>query len=174
MAAPAPLKRPPTADYLKSAKKPIEKTHVIYHDDETVEAFEAAQIKFNTAEIIYTDEPEKLAAAKAALEAARQAVVENSTELKLRGIGRKVYSDHPPTDEQKAKVEKDTNGQGTADWNPDTFIPALLSLTVYEPKFTAEEWAGIIEDWTDGELTDLYQKALVCNMGRRTDVLGKD
>ena len=176
MAAPAPLKRPKTADHLMSAKKPIERKHTVYHDDDSLEAFKQADINFGAAKLLYAEDAPEYIEAKTLLDEARAELEANTTVIHLRGIGRKAWAElkmaHPPTDEQNAEIERQVPG-AKADWNPDTFIPALIALSSVDPVFTLEQAQEIANTWTDGELTDLYAKCLECNQGRREDVLGK-
>lgn len=183
--APAATKRKQPTDHLRSQKKPIERKHTVYNDDDAIEAYEAAKIAFGAAEILYTDFPEesekgqKLITAKAELDEALAALEATMWTIKMRSIGRKRYSalkgEHLPTLEQIAEFQRITGSTGEPEWNPDTFIPVLLAECVYEPDdMTVEEWTTITEDWNDYEVSELFGKAIACNTGRRTDALGKD
>lgn len=70
-----------------------------------------------------------------------------------------LVGEHQPTPEQLAK-------ESTAQVNPDTFPPALLSAVCREPKLSAEQWAQIFtsDNYSAGELTALYWQAQgLCN-----------
>ena len=78
---------------------------------------------------------------------------EQELTVKVRAIGQRAYDallgEHPPTKKQK------DNGDS---YNIETFCPALISLSLVEPRITFEEaselWAS--EAWSRGELTGLF------------------
>lgn len=81
----------------------------------------------------------------------------------LKAIGSKAYDDlvakHPPTREQKAEG---------ANYNPDTFGPALISACSHEPHMTPNEASEIwnSDDWSRGEVMELFVAAVeVCSKG---------
>jgi len=83
--------------------------------------------------------------------------------MTLKAIGSKDYDDlvakHPPTREQK------TDG---ANYNPDSFGPALISACSFEPHLTPNEAREIwdSEDWSRGEIMELFVAAVeVCSKG---------
>ena len=81
----------------------------------------------------------------------------------LKAVGSKAYDDlvakHPPTSEQK---------KDNAQYNPDTFGPALISACSFEPRLTPNEATEIwtSEDWSRGEIMELFVAAVeVCSKG---------
>jgi hypothetical protein len=82
-------------------------------------------------------------------------------DIKLKAIGSDEYdelvSKHKPTAKQKA--------EGRA-YNPDTFIPALLSASLEEPSLTPEQVKQIFESgaWSTGELNTLVGEAINLNL----------
>lgn len=81
----------------------------------------------------------------------------------LKAIGSKAYDDliakHPPTTEQK---------KDSAQYNADTFGPALISACSFEPRMTPNEASEIwtSEDWSRGEVMELFVAAIeVCSKG---------
>lgn len=167
--------RPVTADHLVSLKKPLTATLRVYHDDDVIAAFQEAEVDYKANASIYGEDEESTVDKKKVYQKARAELEKHSTLLKLTGIGRKRYNDlknlHPATDEQDAEVFKKT-GQH-ADWNPETFMPALMVETITEPQFTIEQATSVLENWSEGEVNDLYIALIQVNQGRRHDVLGK-
>lgn len=166
---------PATADHLMSRKRPLEKKTNIYHNDEVVEAFQVANQALEISKLVDEAGSPERTAAQSAFDAAKADLDAETTVLKLRSLGRKRFdamkTEHPPTaknDEEAMKV----TGQ-KAHYNIDTFIPALLHETIYEPKFTLEQTTQMCEDWTEGEISKLYSLALSVNTESRDDVLGK-
>jgi hypothetical protein len=81
----------------------------------------------------------------------------------LKAIGAKAYDDlmakHPPTGPQKLE---------NAQYNPDTFGPALISACSFEPRLTPNEAKEIwdSEDWSRGEIMELFVGCIdVCSKG---------
>jgi hypothetical protein len=64
---------------------------------------------------------------------------------------------HPPTEEQKA--------QG-AEWNPNTFQPALIAACAEEAGMTEQEWAEELASgrWSTAERNALFGAALEVNL----------
>lgn len=56
---------------------------------------------------------------------------------------RELLDDHPPV-------------KDGADWNPDTFPPALIAACVVDPEMTVEQAAQIWEEWEAGEMGRLF------------------
>lgn len=87
-----------------------------------------------------------------------------------RDPGRKKYErlieSHKPTDPQRKDWAEsgELRRQGPLQWNPDTFVAALLSLVFIEPTMTIEEADQICDEWGNGEILKLFNTALfVCN-----------
>lgn len=71
----------------------------------------------------------------------------------------KLVSDHPPKPKEKALG---------AQYDADTFGPALISAVSVIPELTVDDAAEIYhsEDWSAGEVMTLFMNALkVCNQG---------
>ncbi len=70
---------------------------------------------------------------------------------------------HAPSEEFSKQYEKE-NGV-PAEFNPDTFAPALISACACEPKMTVDEVKGLVSDygWSPTEYGMLYQGALTVN-----------
>lgn len=88
-------------------------------------------------------------------------------EFVFAGIGRRAYTDlrlkHPPTDEQKSEAEE----QGlTAEFNSDTFPPALLAASCVEPTGTSLDWwARKYDEWTVGQVSRIWSACLAAQVG---------
>ncbi|MEP7036245.1 MAG: hypothetical protein ABI934_11710 [Actinomycetota bacterium] len=83
--------------------------------------------------------------------------------MKYQAIPSKAYdklvSENPPTPKEK---------QLGAQYNPDTFAPALISAVSLEPRLSIEQAAEIYDspEWSGGEVASLFMNALrVCNAG---------
>lgn len=75
----------------------------------------------------------------------------------------KLVTKHPPTLEQKAE---------SANYNQNTFAPALLAVCVVEPEASAAEWDKIWngKNWSRGEIGDLFFACMgLCNSGLELD-----
>lgn len=90
--------------------------------------------------------------------------IEEPLEFYFEALGGRKFDDlvteHPPTTEQRL------NG---ADWNPDTFVPALLARVSVDPRMTEPEWRDEVcrsDDWSPGEVQDLFGRAMrLCGKG---------
>ncbi len=78
----------------------------------------------------------------------------------FRAIGSKAYDDllgsHPPS-----KRDKEIGGV----WNSDTFPPSLIAACAVEPEISEEAAKEIFasEDWSRGELMDMFMKVVTLN-----------
>ena len=81
----------------------------------------------------------------------------------FRDPGRKPFDElaiaHPPTVEQKKRVAD--LGGGILEFNIDTFPPALLALTAWEPKMTLQQAETIFDEWGSGDAETLFAAALL-------------
>ena len=85
---------------------------------------------------------------------------EQELTVKVRAIGQRAYDallgEHPPTKKQK------DNGDS---YNVETFCPALIALSLVEPKITFDEatelWVS--ETWSRGELSGLFFSCVEVN-----------
>jgi len=81
--------------------------------------------------------------------------------IKLKALPSEEYDDlitqHPPTDKDKKEG---------AQWNPDTFAPALMARTFVEPVLdlagARKLWKA--ETWSSGELIDLFNSCVRINL----------
>jgi len=82
-------------------------------------------------------------------------------DIKLKAIGSEEYdllvAKHKPTPKQKNEGRQ---------YNPDTFIPALLSACLEEPQLTAAQVDQIFKSgaWSTGELNTLVGEAINLNL----------
>jgi hypothetical protein len=70
----------------------------------------------------------------------------------------KLVDSCPPTDHDK-KVAKEA-GQGQPGWNPEAFVPGLLSLAAIKPKLTLDNALAIYNEWGRGDVEALFNAAL--------------
>lgn len=70
-----------------------------------------------------------------------------TVDFKLRALPRSEYramlDDHPPVD-------------SGAEWNPDTFCPALIAACCVDPVMTGEQATQIWNEWEAGEVGRLF------------------
>lgn len=68
-----------------------------------------------------------------------------------------LIDEHPPTKEQKAEG---------AQWNPETFQPALIAACAQDAGMTAEQWAHELTSgrWSTAERNELFGKCLEVNL----------
>jgi hypothetical protein len=173
-----------TFDHLR--KKPIEQRVTVYLDDEPIEALSEAREELAAAQAIAdamydrrlalaraanppaselmtieggldAERAASTADARAAVDAAEQAVRESAQLFVFRSPGRKAFEDliaeHPPTDDDHDDARKTTGRpEALARWHSDTFTPALLAATCVDPKLTVDEAQAIYDEWTDAEV----------------------
>lgn len=68
-------------------------------------------------------------------------------ELTFRALPRKEY---------RLLLEAHPGAEDDADWNPDTFPPALIAASLVEPEFTVEQATRLWEEWEDAEAVRLF------------------
>lgn len=127
------------------------------------EALQAADSLLKTAHLLKDDE--RVAAAETALAEARDAFEACWQPITLWAIGGRLsdlIAEHPPTDEQAADG---------AEWDPDTFRPALIAAAATDVGMTAEEWAAELADprWSVAERNELFSLALEPNITSTQD-----
>lgn len=97
----------------------------------------------------------------------RERAAAAEVEFVFQGIGRRAYTDlrakHPPTQEQKDEAAK----QGLeAEFNPDTFPPALMAASCIQPSgSTVKWWARKYDEWTVGQISRLWSACLAAQVG---------
>lgn len=147
-------------------KKAIQTEHFVPADDEQAAALANAEQRLQLARFAGQEVEEAEAELKAIQDDARKTGVS----FIIRGIGRVAFEElvreHPPTEDQVKDNE--------ASFNPDTFWPALCSLSVVGG-MTAEEWQAEVFDspeWGPGELRELRDKVMKVNTTTRVAQLG--
>lgn len=93
--------------------------------------------------------------------ALREEMLASNVTFVFQGLGRlreqELIDAHPPLPEQKKEIAELLV-------NPDTYIPALLHAACVEPEgMTLEDWAGIWNEWTDGQTMPLRKAAQTVN-----------
>lgn len=116
------------------------------------------------------DAAKRCAATAQAVREAEQACRDSSVDVHFRSIGRLAYSElereHPPTEEDHAKVPEGSK----APWHFDTWAPALVAAS---SELTEAEVAQIWDAWNQQEIDELFAAALQVNNARRVAELGK-
>lgn len=118
-----------------------------------------------------------LEAAKATYDAVYAEADEYLVEFVFKAVPRDVFeqllNDSPPTKEQVKRAEE--AGEDEPDWNPDTFMPALVAASMISPEITEEEAFDMFSDpnWNLAELTTLFMAALSASNQRKVVNMGK-
>jgi hypothetical protein len=162
------------------AKRPRRAVHEVILDVEVVEAHEAAVEELARAKMFATfaESTPEVAAARAQVDQLSSARAGAVAELHLLGLPRREYETlllaHPPTEEQKARDEV---------YNLESFLPELLAATLVtgptstERLFTgdgaAAEVSGLIADWNQGEVQELWRAAVAVSTQARNPALPK-
>jgi hypothetical protein len=183
MTAPA---RPMTFDRLKSQKKPATRSVRIALDNDVLDEFEEAKQERELAQMLMPADGDNAVRAKELTEAneryrrAREALQKNSVLFKFKAVGRKKYdtivNNHPPTDANRAEMEKQGGDPNDISWNPETFPQELISVSCVEPELSYDQVKEMFEsdDWSGPELMTLFNTALIVNTQNRVADLGKD
>lgn len=181
-------RRPATFDHLVGKKKPLQRTIPIVLDPELADEYEIARKDRDLLRTRLELRSDDLEVA-ARLEQAEKRVAEVEERLTdaegvvwvtFRGVGRARYDAlveaHPPSAEQQLKAKQQLGTDEKLMWNPDTFPPALIAMSLVEPQLTEVQvlklWTS--EEWNQAELANLLTTAMEVNSTRRTVELGKD
>lgn len=120
--------------------------------------------------------PKQLEQAQKELAALQKEAEENSVIFTFQDIGRKRYDDlitaNLPTKQQKEDY-KEGGGEGVLAYNPETFVPALISACAIEPEISLEEAEEICQEWSEGDIESLFFTALAACKERATVPLSK-
>lgn len=85
----------------------------------------------------------------------------HSATFTFQDIGRHEFVEllkaHRPTEETIRYYEEE--GQDRPEFEPDTFVPALLHLASYEPKITEAEADEIYTTWSEGDIENMFMAA---------------
>jgi len=91
------------------------------------------------------------------LDALKEAAIDDEVEFVFVDIGRKkfdgILDKHPPSDEIKEL-------EPAAEWDPETFPPALIAACSYEPEISEEQALEIWDEWSQAETQALFMGAL--------------
>lgn len=163
-----------TFDHLAKKKPATSVQYVPLDEDVQAELEDAAQAY---GAVRYLANDEQVAKAKAKLDAAlaKFHLPENSVRVEFKAIGRvkfdKLKGQHAPTEKQLADAEK-ANEQ--VDWNADTFMAPLISVSVTSPKMTVDQVNSLTAPeeeggyaWNEGEISALFNEALRINLAGR-------
>jgi hypothetical protein len=63
---------------------------------------------------------------------------------------------------------KQQRAQGITQFNPDTFPPAAIAASIIDPPLTEEEAEELCAEWSEGQVTRLFNAVLDVNMGDRS------
>jgi hypothetical protein len=106
------------------------------------------------------------------LDALYEQARESEVKFTFRSMGRalfeKLMADHPATAEQRAEVKKiQAESSMMLDppkWDGQTFPPAIIAASSFDPIITLEEAQAMYEDpnWSPAELLRLFECALSC------------
>ena len=147
-----------TFDEIRQLKKPNEVTVELLLDPEVNRAIEELERRHERAvrgDTRHNRTPEAPGILKK-LEKLRESLEDQKTTFVFRDPGRQKFDAlvdaFPPT----AKDKKENQYQ----WDPDAFVPALMSLCAVDPKLTDLQSAEIYNEWGRGDVEALFNAAL--------------
>lgn len=148
-------------------KKPASDEFLIASDSAQKAKLDAAKQRLSMAQI--GGDTDAMAAAESALELAKDEIRKSGVSFALVSIGRPrldaLLIEHRPTEEmQKEDADKPEEERRT--FNPKTFWPALLAVSVPDSKLTAEQWDKNVfssNAWSSAELAELRDRAFGVN-----------
>lgn len=164
-------RRIPTTTYARLQRKQrIELTEIVPLTQDAAQLYEKAKNDLSTAEML--GDQDRIAAAKDALEQVRVEIAEDLAELTFRALPSNEYKElvraHPPNQADQAENQR-IHGM-PAEFDVDTFAPALISACCVEPKMTVDEVNELVTvfGWSDAEFGRLFQLALMVNSSMRS------
>lgn len=175
--------RPRAYDHLPPKQARRGSVAILFSED-AAERLAAAE----TALVIASDEGR--AVAQAELDAARAEVEEHTVVYRFCAMGQPAYqalvTEHPPTAEQMADHRRRVEEEAAKPLgerepveapfaNPETFAPALIAASLYDPAMTLEEVRVEFSrpEWNIAEVQALYDEALRVNTTMRRVPAGK-
>jgi hypothetical protein len=174
----------PTMEEIRRLKKPNEKKVPILLDSELGSAItekhrELDKLKANSMRgnrSLADPTKKQIAALEEEIDQLEEQAEEVTVVFTFRDIGRKKYDDlvgaHKPSAEQK-KEYKENGGQGVLAYDPETFVPALISACASDPEIPLEEAEQIAEEWGEGDIEALFFGAMAACKERTSVPLSK-
>lgn len=160
----------PTSSFARlAAKERIELREIVPLTTEAASIYEKAKNALSSAEMV--GDPDRIQTARAELDQAKELVADDLAELVFHALPGSEYKQlvraHPPTVEDNEEHQK-LHGM-PAEFDADTFAPALISASCVEPKMTEAEVASLPESgWSNAEYVRLFQLALMVNQTIRS------
>lgn len=180
-----------TFEALKSRKKPrTEKVRIVL-DQEPVDAYLEAKEAYDRAQNLLMVAEAQSTPNKALVKIRKQEVTSRAqvldglkagadeavAEFVFQGVNphrvEELIEEHPPTAEQLKSAK--AKGEDPPQYNSQTFLPALVALTLKSPKLSVEQVMEIWDDddWNDVELGQLATGAMsVLQSVKKIDFLG--
>lgn len=94
--------------------------------------------------------------------------------LRGRRAFEQLIAEHPPSDDDHDDARKAIGRpEALARWHADTFTPALIAACCADPALTVEQATEMYEEWTDGEISEIFAAAIAVSQGTRQVDLGK-
>lgn len=114
----------------------------------------------------------ELAPLRATVTAARKAVADATDTYVMQAVGRRRYHSlleaHPPRDADHEKVRQHSGDpKDSAQFNADTFPPALFHACCVSHELTPAEVAAMFDEWNEAEFGALFAAAVAVNTTRR-------
>lgn len=145
---------------IRRQKKPNEVSVELLLDPELSRTIEELERRYDRQKRLdeKTNEPNKAPGILKEIENLREQVEDDKATFVFRDPGRKRFEAlveaHPPSAQQR---------KDEFNWDPEGFIPALLSETAIDPKLSSTEAKEIYDDWGRGDVEALFNAALqVC------------
>lgn len=149
---------------IKALKKPNEVSVEIILDPELTRAL--AELERRKLKTEREDQRENRAPKAPALQKEIDEILsqidDSKVEFVFRDPGRKSFETLveacPPDDAAIAEAKK--LNESLPSWDPETFVPGLISLASWIPKLTLEEAQEIYDQWGRGDVEALFNTAL--------------
>ena len=157
----------------KARKKRREVTHPIVTDYDAYLAYRTANMELTEARKNRASEA-TVKRLEQARDVAGDAQRAGTIVMRLRALPREprgseksyaqLRAEHPPRDEDHALVaESSGDANGKAQFNADTFGPALVAACLIEPQVTEAEAAEMAADMNEAEWSALFNAAILVN-----------
>jgi len=164
-----PRRIPQTTFARLARKERIEIVEIIPLTADASRLYEKAKNDLATAEMV--GDPDRIQDTRAALNETKDLIADDLAEVTFRALPGSEYKElvraHPPNEADQAEHQK-LHGV-PAEFDVETFAPALISASCVEPKMTEAEASSLPSlGWSGAEFNRLFQLALMVNSSVRS------
>lgn len=171
---PLPVGRRSAADVAGLIRRPRQSVELVL-DGELADAIDHAEQQLALALVLdeETNEPDQAPLLRERLRDLHDQAEASRQRFTFQGIPsrryRQLVATYPPTDEQITTARRTADATGEPMRMPevdnDALAGALCAAMAVEPAGTAEEWAALWEELSDGQIARLYSTALAAQLG---------